>query len=134
VVAAVGAGWWARNGAQVEAVAVAAMAVAVVWFVLAAYRLLGDRLPAPDAIEGSVARQQSRADRHDEPIAAGFGGTIRLARLERGLSQGQLAQLLGVTQPSVSAWEQGKAFPAVATLAALARLLGLDAADLLDMA
>lgn len=53
---------------------------------------------------------------------------IRLAayRAERGLSQGQLAALIGVSQPQVSRWEAGHHLPTVETLVRLADLLGMS--------
>ena len=52
---------------------------------------------------------------------------IRLVayRSERGLSQGQLAALIGVSQPQVSRWEAGDHMPTVETLVRLADRLGM---------
>lgn len=64
----------------------------------------------------------------------GFAAAIRDARLVKQMSQGQLAQALGVRQPSVSSWEQGHTFPAIDLLAPLARTLDLDLAELVALA
>ncbi len=39
------------------------------------------------------------------------GELIRQRREDLGLTQAQLAERLGVTQPAVSAWQRGKDFP-----------------------
>lgn len=43
-----------------------------------------------------------------------FGDYIRKARLNAGMTQGQLAHILGVKQSHVSAWERGTFYPRVA--------------------
>lgn len=42
---------------------------------------------------------------------ASLGDTIRAARLARGLTQGDLAGQVGVTQGAISSWEQGLGAP-----------------------
>lgn len=51
---------------------------------------------------------------------------IRKRRRELGLTQEQLAQMLGVSGPAVSKWEQGASFPDVTLLLSLARALHTD--------
>lgn len=53
------------------------------------------------------------------------GALIRRARLERGLTQRQLAERLHVTDKSVSKWERDVCRPDVALLEPLAEILGL---------
>lgn len=57
---------------------------------------------------------------------------VRIARLrkQQGLTLDSLAELLGVSKPTVWAWEQGKARPTDARLAALAATLGVKEAAL----
>lgn len=57
---------------------------------------------------------------------------VRIARLrkQQGLTLDMLAELVGVSKPTVWAWEQGKARPTSERLAALAAQLGVDEADL----
>ena len=55
-----------------------------------------------------------------------FGKTVRARREELGLAQERLAAELGVTQQTVSRWENGMALPRPARLLALARILDLD--------
>lgn len=72
------------------------------------------------------------------PVPAGpaaIGGETlgeRLHRLRklRGLTQGELAAQLGVSKPTVWAWEQGRARPIEERLEAIAEALGVAAADL----
>lgn len=61
-----------------------------------------------------------------------IGGTIQRLRRARGLTQGRLAEQLGVSSAAVSKWETGGALPDVALLCPLARALGCSADELLD--
>jgi transcriptional regulator with XRE-family HTH domain len=45
-----------------------------------------------------------------------YGDLVRTARLERGLTQQQLAALAGIDQPNLSAIESGRRLPSAATL------------------
>ena len=58
------------------------------------------------------------------------GALIRRARLERGLTQRQLAERLHVTDKSVSKWERDVCRPDVALLEPLAEILGLGVLQL----
>lgn len=72
------------------------------------------------------------------PVPAGpapIGGESlgeRLHRLRklRGLTQGELAAQLGVSKPTVWAWEQGRARPIEERLEAIADALGVNVSDL----
>ncbi|PNU06368.1 helix-turn-helix domain-containing protein [Novosphingobium guangzhouense] len=70
------------------------------------------------------------------PVGAGaIGGESlgeRLHRLRklRGLTQGELASRLGVSKPTVWAWEQGRARPIEERLDAIAEALGVETAEL----
>ena len=57
---------------------------------------------------------------------------VRLNRLrrERGLTLAQVAAKLGVSKPTVWAWEKGKARPLPERIAAIAKVLGAEEADL----
>lgn len=59
-----------------------------------------------------------------------FGQRLRQYRREKQLTQQELADLLGVSNKSVSRWEGGS-YPDVATLAPLARVLGVTVDELL---
>ncbi|MGH3737260.1 MAG: helix-turn-helix domain-containing protein [Micromonosporaceae bacterium] len=57
---------------------------------------------------------------------------LRDARQQRGLSQRELAELVGVYGSDISAYETGRTRPDPATLRRLAAALDLDPLDLLD--
>lgn len=52
-----------------------------------------------------------------------FGDRVRKRRVELGFTQGQLADVAGVTQAAVSDWENGEASPSIHTIAGLAGAL-----------
>ena len=54
------------------------------------------------------------------------GGLIRRLRLEMGLTQLELAGLLGVSDKAVSKWERGLGCPEVSLLPPLSRALGVE--------
>lgn len=59
-----------------------------------------------------------------------FSAQLRRLREERGLSLAQIAGPLGVSKPTVWAWENGKANPLASRIGALAAILGVPASDL----
>ncbi|ANY19949.1 transcriptional repressor DicA [Tsuneonella dongtanensis] len=65
------------------------------------------------------------SDGHALPVAEGFGARLHRLRVERGLSLADIADKLGVSKPTVWAWEHGKARPVERRLAALADALGV---------
>ncbi|MEQ8309230.1 MAG: helix-turn-helix domain-containing protein [Sphingopyxis sp.] len=73
-----------------------------------------------------------------QPIEAGtpasietFGGRLQRLRVARELTQGQLATQLGVSEPSISAWELDKARPKAGRMEALSEALGVEVSELL---
>ena len=60
-----------------------------------------------------------------------FGETLREARRRAGLTQTALAVLAGLTQQYVARIEAGQINPTLATIAAIARALGMSMSDLL---
>ena len=58
--------------------------------------------------------------------------TIRQRRIERNLTQEQVANYLGVTAPAVNKWEKGTSYPDITILPALARILETDLNTLLS--
>ncbi len=60
-----------------------------------------------------------------------FGVRLHRLRSERGLTLSQIAVQLGVSKPTVWAWEQGKARPIDSRIEALANALGVTSAELL---
>jgi transcriptional regulator with XRE-family HTH domain len=57
---------------------------------------------------------------------SGLGETVRLRRVELGMSQAALADACGVGQQTVSRWEQGTGIPHPSRLARLAEALELE--------
>lgn len=60
-----------------------------------------------------------------------FGLRLQRLRKERGLTQAQVATEMGVSKPTVWAWEQGRARPVESRIGTLAEVLGVDRASLL---
>lgn len=58
------------------------------------------------------------------------GGTIKKLREEKGLTQGQLANKIGVTDKAVSKWETGRGFPDGSLLKPLSEALGVSLTEL----
>ena len=61
-----------------------------------------------------------------------LGDTIRQLRTERGLSQSQLADQLGVSRQSVSKWETNTAVPDLDKLISIANLFGVSLDTLIN--
>ena len=64
-------------------------------------------------------------------LAESFGVRLRRLRMEQGLTQAQVAAGLGVSKPTVWAWEKGQARPTESRIEALAQMLGVAEAELL---
>ena len=56
---------------------------------------------------------------------------IKKARLIAGMSQGELARQMGLSQGAVSLWEQGKTSPSAPKLKRLAEVLNTTVDELL---
>ena len=54
------------------------------------------------------------------------GSLIKLARLQRGLSQRDLARRSATSQPTIAAYEAGRKDPSLSTLTRILRAAGLD--------
>ncbi|MBQ9348659.1 MAG: helix-turn-helix transcriptional regulator [Oscillibacter sp.] len=67
-------------------------------------------------------------------MKSAFGETLRRLRIEKGLTQQQLANRLNVDRTSVTNWEIGRHMPDVATISRLAEALGIGAAALMSAA
>ena len=59
---------------------------------------------------------------------------IKKLRVNREMTQAQLAKLCGVSQPTVAMWEKGICFPRVDKLSTVALALECDVRDLLQIA
>jgi transcriptional regulator with XRE-family HTH domain len=60
------------------------------------------------------------------------GATIRQLRENRGLTQADLAQTLGVSSKTVSKWETAKGLPDISLLQPLAQALGISVIELMN--
>lgn len=108
----------------------------VVWI---SERLCGCRFASPiSAATLSAAQLQSVA--HLEPAAAtgnsfaeseSFGARLLRLRVSKGFTQAEVAGLMGVSEPSVSAWEQNKSRPKVGRIDRLAMILGVSASQIM---
>ncbi len=61
-----------------------------------------------------------------------LGKRIKLARVEKDLSQDQLAELIKAKQKSISRYETGAAMPSLETLEKICKELGKPFAHFLD--
>lgn len=59
-----------------------------------------------------------------------MGKKIKVMRIKRGLTQKQLAELLGVKQQNVSDWERSLRSPSVKNLKKLSEILNCQIDDL----
>ena len=57
---------------------------------------------------------------------------IKMARVMKSLSQEELAQMMGVTQGTISQWEKGITHPTIKRLARLSRILNISVTDLIE--
>ena len=80
---------------------------------------------AVDALD--LAADQATSSAPDE----GFAARLQRLRKRRGLTLAQIALVLGVSKPTVWAWEQGRARPVESRIDALANVLGVTRAELL---
>lgn len=68
----------------------------------------------------------------EHPFEPPIGAVIFGLRRNKGLTQEQLAEAVGVSAPAVSKWETGASWPDIALLAPLARALDTDVNTLLS--
>lgn len=109
----------------------------VIW---ASGRLFGCQFAGPvspatlSAVElkSSMSAAPDVEEIQPSPADKAFGARLHRLRIRKGLSQTDIATHLGVSAPSISGWEKGRARPKNARLDALADLLGVSLAELLD--
>ena len=90
-------------------------------------------LATPDPVEHSEAG--NTAPTMPEGLAhEALSARIQRLRKDAGLTLAQLAERLGVSKPTVWAWEQGRARPVDARMAGLAIALGVSEQNLLHAA
>lgn len=61
-----------------------------------------------------------------------FGDFLYLLRKEKGMTQAELAHILGVTNKAVSKWETGEAMPETGLLIPISRIFGVSVDELLS--
>jgi transcriptional regulator with XRE-family HTH domain len=93
---------------------------------LAAAHLRGESGQSLDEDAPTVPYVPARQSALDE----GFGQRLNRLRRERGLTLAQVAGELGVSKPTVWAWEKGKAKPLPERIASIADALGVSREDL----
>lgn len=62
-----------------------------------------------------------------------FGEKIRALRLEKGLTQTQLADKIGLVKGSISAYEQGKKYPSIEVLIKLCSVFDVSSDYLIGL-
>jgi len=104
-----------------------AFATALTDAAVAAVQLQAD-LPGtlPDHAIEPLAQLQAR------PPSEPLGIKLNRLRRERGLTLAQVASVLGVSKPTVWAWEKGKARPVPDRMGPIAEVLGVSVQDLED--
>ena len=86
-------------------------------------------LPAPQTHDES---DDSAIEKGTAMGEKSFGATIAALRKEKGMTQLDLAQKMGVTDKAVSKWERDLSFPDVSSLPRLAEELGISVDELLE--
>ncbi|KGB54549.1 Transcriptional regulator, XRE family [Sphingopyxis sp. LC81] len=81
----------------------------------------------------SVVGADAPAPDRQPAAAESFGVRLQRLRTAKELTQGQLAIHLGVSEPSISAWELDKARPKAGRMEALSLALGVEIAELLGI-
>lgn len=93
----------------------------------------GEAAPNPEQERKITALLRVRDQQSEPPNAlvqrtSDIGQWLKTERMANGLIQTELAEKLGVSQPTVSLWELGKQTPDQNQLAALKKILGDDTA------
>lgn len=98
----------------------------VVWVDAPMHGCRFDEPLSPGALSAARLRGATRGEQGASiPADEEFGARLHRLRTERGLSLADIAGRLGVSKPTVWAWEHGKARPVDRRLAALAEALGV---------
>jgi len=92
---------------------------------------LSDATLGAAVLKGAVGRDILPSMAGKEPAIESFGARMRRLRVEKGLTQADIASALGVSEPSVSAWESDRSRPKAGRVDALASLLRISKTQLL---
>lgn len=65
-------------------------------------------------------------------VMKGFGANLKSERIAAGLSQTEMARLLGVKQQQLSQWECDKVEPTLYNIAMILKILDVCFEDLMD--
>lgn len=84
-------------------------------------------------LRGVVGPDAHATEDQPAPATESFGVRLQRLRAARELTQGQLAATLGVSEPSISAWELDKARPKAGRIEALSVALGVEISELLGI-
>jgi transcriptional regulator with XRE-family HTH domain len=80
-----------------------------------------------------MEKRRSRAPRDNDLSTLGgvVGNRIRTIRVRRGILQAELAKRVGVTQKTISIWENGEQVPSLENVYQVAAALGTTAHKIL---
>lgn len=110
-----------------------AVRAAIVWQSGLLYGCAFEQALDEKALAAVQLRADPAADQVAPPLEAPpepLGPKLNRLRRERGLTLAQVASVLGVSKPTVWAWEKGKARPLPDRIEAIAEVLGVTAKDL----
>lgn len=82
-------------------------------------------------LRSAVVADGGSAEAGPPAVTESLGARLLRLRTERGLTQAAIATQLGVSEPSISAWEQDRARPKAGRLDALAALLDVSTSEIL---
>ncbi|MGX7951847.1 helix-turn-helix domain-containing protein [Tsuneonella sp. HG249] len=98
----------------------------VVWSDVPMHGCRFDEPLSSGALSAAQLQSAVRPSEVEDAISAeDFGTRLRRLRIERGLSLADIADRLGVSKPTVWAWEHGKSRPVERRLTGLAEALGV---------
>ena len=75
--------------------------------------------------------KSSEVRKENAVVMKSLGEVLKEHRMNRQMTQEFVAEHLGVSRQAVSKWENGTSDPSTSNLLALAKLYGIDAAELL---
>ena len=99
---------------------------------LAAAQLRGDNAVGAGSQTDIGAPPVAQSKSFASGAAISLGAKLNRLRREKGLTLAQIAEALGVSKPTVWAWEKGKARPLPERIDAIAGILGVTRADLAE--
>ncbi|MGN6356479.1 MAG: helix-turn-helix domain-containing protein [Novosphingobium sp.] len=110
------------------------IAARVIWASGSYYGCQFETAISTAVLSATQLRSEASGSAAAEPrssVGGGFGAKLLRLRKDRGLTQAALAEQLGVSKPTVWAWEQGKARPVESRMDLLADALDVPVSELL---